>query len=127
MAILSCIGPFVNILFLSNALSFVMTYYWGRKSKNLFVNFMGIITMRAPYLPWFYLGLSLLLDSDFKVDLIGIVVGHFYFFIKDILPRIKSWKGLNLFKTPYILTWICEKLNFNNELGEVPDDFDMIF
>lgn len=103
MIILSLVGPYTGIFFMSNALSFVMTYYWGRKSKNLFVNFMGIITMRAPYLPWFYLTLSFLLDSDFKVDLLGIIVGHIYFYFKDIFPRLKKSNGIQLLKTPKIL------------------------
>lgn len=113
---------------MSNALNFVMTYYWGRKSKNLVVNFMGVITMRAPYLPWFYLILSYLLDSDFKTDIIGIIIGHLFFFTKDILPRINSSGNLRLFKTPEILNRICNQLGLNNDLMDlVNDQEDMMF
>ena len=103
MIALIIIGPFTGVFFMSNALSFVMTYYWGRKNKNIFVNFMGIITMRAPYLPWFYLTLSFLLESDFKNDMLGIVVGHMFFYCKDILPRIKMSFGIKILKTPNIV------------------------
>jgi Derlin-2/3 len=64
---------------------------------------MGIFTLRAPYLPWFYLIFSYLLESDFKNDFIGMVVGHFYFYFKDVFPRIKKSKGLDIFQTPEIL------------------------
>jgi len=80
-----------------------MTYYWGRKSKTAFVNFMGMFTFRAPYLPWFYLIFSYLLESEFKNDLVGMIVGHTYFYIKDILPRIKKGKGIQLLKTPQFM------------------------
>jgi Derlin-2/3 len=101
--ILSIIGPFSGIVFLSNSLSFAMTYYWGRKSKNTFVNFMGIFTLRAPYLPWFYLVFSYLLESDFKHDFLGMIVGHVYFYFKDIFPRLKKSKGVQLLYTPEFL------------------------
>jgi Derlin-2/3 len=100
---LSFIGPYSGVMFLSNSLSFAMTYYWGRKSKNTFVNFMGLFTLRAPYLPWFYLIFSYLLESDFKHDLLGMIVGHIYFYFKDCFPRIKKTNGIQIFETPEIL------------------------
>jgi Derlin-2/3 len=80
-----------------------MTYYWGRKSKTTFVNFMGIFTLRAPYLPWFYLIFSYMLESEFKNDLLGIAVGHIYFYLKDIFPRLTKSKGITLLNTPDIM------------------------
>ena len=90
----------MGIVFMSNSLSFAMIYYWGRKSKNTIVNVAGLFNLRAPYLPWFYLILSMLWDVDFKQDILGILVGHFYFYFKDIHPRIKKSSGMNLLKTP---------------------------
>jgi Derlin-2/3 len=80
-----------------------MTYYWGRKSKNTLVNFMGLFNLRAPYLPWFYLIFSYLLESDFKHDLLGMIVGHVYFYFKDIFPRLKKSNGVQIFNTPDFL------------------------
>jgi len=88
---------------MSNSICFTMTYYWGRKSKNTLVNVAGLFTLRAPYLAWFYLVLSFLWDIEFKHDLLGMFVGHFYFFFSDIFPRMKKSKGFNLFKTPDFL------------------------
>jgi len=93
----------MGIVFMANSLSFAMIYYWGRKSKNTIVNVAGIFNLRAPYLPWFYLMLSMLWDIEMKQDLLGILVGHFYFYFKEIHPRIKKSGGFNLLKTPNIM------------------------
>ena len=82
MVFLLIFNPFARIIFLSESLSFAMTYYWGRKSKTTNVEFMGVFTFRAPYLPWFYLVVSFLLESDFKNDLYGLFIGHIYFYLK---------------------------------------------
>lgn len=103
MISLVIIGPAVGVVFLSHPLCFAMTYYWGRKSKNTLVNFMGIFTLRAPYLPWFYLIFSFLLESDFKNDFIGMTVGHIFFYFKDIYPRLKRAKCVGVLDTPHFL------------------------
>jgi Derlin-2/3 len=115
-------------MFLSNALNYVMTYYWGRKSKNMFVNFMGIFIMRAPYLPFFYLGLSFLLDSDLKADILGITIGHLIFYLKDIYPRLKRANGKRPLQTPGFILSLSEKLGLNNEfIGVVEDENEVMF
>lgn len=112
---LSVIAPYVNVMFLSNALNYVMTYYWGRKSKHLLVNFMGLFIMRAPYLPFFYLGLSYILDSDLKADILGITVGHLIFYLKDIYPRLERSNGYKFLDTPYVIKYLSSVLGLNNE------------
>jgi Derlin-2/3 len=104
-----------------------MTYYWGRKSKTTIVDFMGIFTFRAPYLPWFYLVISFLLESDFKDDLFGLIIGHFYFYFKEVLPRLKSVNNLKILETPRFLIRLCDKLNINNELIIDIEDGDLLF
>jgi Derlin-2/3 len=84
------ISFFVGFIFPASSLSFAMTYYWGRKSKNVVVQFMGIFNLRAPYLPWFYLIFSFLLDSEFKYDLVGMIVGHFFSFLKIFSQELKN-------------------------------------
>ena len=104
-----------------------MTYYWGRKSKNLFVNFMGLFIMRAPYLPWFYFALSFLLDSDLKADILGITVGHIIFYLRDIYPRLKLSCGRKPLKTPNFITNIANTLGLNNDVVEFVDEGEMMF
>jgi Derlin-2/3 len=127
MIFLLIFNPLTKILFLSQSLSFAMTYYWGRKSKTTNVEFMGVFTFRAPYLPWFYLVISFLLESDFKNDLYGLLIGHLYFFFKEILPRIKSANNIKILETPKFFIRLCEKLNINNEFIIDVEDGDLLF
>ena len=76
---------------------------------------MGVFTFRAPYLSIFYLLISFLLGYDYANLIYGIIVGHVYFFIKEILPRIKSLNGLKLLETPNAIVKLCEALDLNND------------
>ncbi len=41
---------------------------------------LALLTFNAPYLPWVLLGFSTLLGHDVSSDLLGIAVGHVYYF-----------------------------------------------
>ena len=127
MIFLLIFNIFAKILFLSQSLGFAMTYYWGRKSKTTVVEFMGVFSFRAPYLPFFYLIISFLLQSDFKNDLYGLFIGHIYFFLKEILPRIKSVKNIKILESPKFFVRLCDKLNINNEFIIDVEDGDLLF
>jgi len=92
-----------------------MMYYWGRKSKTTNVEFMGVFTFRAPYLSIFYLLISFLLGYEYRELIFGIIVGHVYFFGKEILPRIKGVKGVKLLETPSFVQKFCDVLKLNND------------
>ena len=115
MIILLILSPITNAIFLSSSLNFAMMHYWGRKSKVTNVEFMGVFTFRAPYLTIFYLLISYLLGYEYKSLIIGIFVGHVYYFLKEILPRIKGVKGIKLLETPKIFQKMCDVLKLNND------------
>ena len=121
------ISFFAGFIFPASSLSFAMTYYWGRKSKNVVVQFMGIFNLRAPYLPWFYLIFSFLLDSDFKYDLVGMIVGHFFFFFKDVFPRIKKFNNYQIMETPNFIKRFCDKFRLNNDFVIGGDEEGILF
>lgn len=123
MIMLLIVNWYFRSFFLSSSLSFAMTYYWGRKSKHVIVQFLGIISLRAPYLPWVYLFFGILFDSDISSDVMGLISGHIYFFFKDILPRIKGLNRVHIFKTPRWFVTVCEKMNLlNGAQEEVEED-----
>ena len=121
------ISFFVGFIFPASCLSFAMTYYWGRKSKNVVVQFMGIFNFRAPYLPWFDLLFSFLLDSEYKHDLVGMIVSHFFFFFRDIFPRIQLFHCYQILKTPLFLKKFCDKFKLNNDYIIGNDEEGIIF
>ena len=127
MIFLLLLSPITKTLFLSTSLNFAMMYYWGRKSKMTNVEFMGVFTFRAPYLSIFHLMISFLLGYEYKELIIGIIVGHVYFFLKEILPRIKGVKGIKLLETPKIVQKMCDVLQLNNDfIIEIEDQNVML-
>ena len=57
--------------------------------------------LQAPYLPWVLLGFSFLLNNSVMVDLLGIVVGHTYYFLEDVFPNRSG--GVRILRTPHVL------------------------
>ena len=88
---------------------------------------MGVFTFRAPYLCIFYLLISFLLGYEYKELIYGIIVGHVYFFVKEILPRIKGVKGLKLLETPKVIQKLCDCLQLNNDYIVEIEDANLMF
>ncbi|CAK1580270.1 unnamed protein product [Parnassius mnemosyne] len=92
---------FVNLLFLGQAFTIMIVYVWSRRNVFVRMNFFGLMNFQAPYLPWVLLGFSVLLGNAISVDLVGMAIGHVYFFLEDVLPRQRG--GQKLLKTPQFL------------------------
>jgi Derlin-2/3 len=45
-------APFVDIIFLSNSLTFMMVYVWSKRNPHVQMSFLGLFSFTAPYLPW---------------------------------------------------------------------------
>eukprot|EP00386_Alphamonas_edax_P013096 GDKI01040593.1.p1 GENE.GDKI01040593.1~~GDKI01040593.1.p1 ORF type:complete len:214 (-),score=24.51 GDKI01040593.1:28-669(-) len=106
MSLLLCLSYFFgSSYFFSGAMIDVMTYIWGRRNPHARMN-VFFFTVRAPYLPWALAGMSLLLGGQIKDHLLGIAVGHTYFFFEDVYPLMPTSKGTRIFKTPKLLKMI---------------------
>jgi Derlin-2/3 len=56
------------------------------------------------------LGFSFVLGNSMEMDLLGIVVGHTYYFLDYVYPqvaRLRGWALTKLLVTPSILHYIC--------------------
>ena len=84
----------------------MLVYVWARRNPYIRMNFFGLLTFNAPYLPWVLLGFSLLLGNSVSVDLLGMAVGHCYYFMEDIFPNQPG--GWKILKTPQILKTLCD-------------------
>lgn len=89
-------------MFLGQSLIFMMVYLWGRRNPNVHLNFLGLFNFNAPYLPWVLLLFSFVNNSFPKGDLIGICVGHLYYFMDDVYP-ITSHTNKHYLRAPAIL------------------------
>jgi len=117
---------FVNLLFLGQAFTIMLVYVWARRNPMVRMNFFGLLTFQAPYLPWVLLGFSLLLGNSVSVDLLGMAVGHIYYFLEDVFPNQPG--GKRLLQTPLILRTLFdgepEDPNYNPLPEERPGGFD---
>lgn len=89
------------------------------------MNFFGLLTFQAPYLPWVLLAFSILLGSSTVVDIIGIIVGHFYYFFEDVFPN--GPHGFRILETPRIIKTAFNHLGFDDQLlmeEDRPEQFD---
>lgn len=97
MIILLLMSPLTSLPFLGSPLSFSLVYIYSRLNPDVRMSFLGLFIFRAPYLPWVLLGFSLLLNSQVPVgDLMGIAVGHGYYFY-EICRRDGDgdfWRGV---------------------------------
>ena len=96
--------------FLGSALSFTMLYTWSRRNADVRMSFLGFFQFNAPYLPWVMLMFSALLGNSVTMDLIGIAVGHTYYFLEFVYPvvaEIREWRIRRVMEPPMLLHWIC--------------------
>lgn len=67
---------------------------------------LGLLAFTAPYLPWALLGLAVLLGHDITSDVLGIAVGHAYYFLADVYPALaaaRGWRWRTAMRTPWVL------------------------
>jgi hypothetical protein len=74
-------------------LTFLMVYVWARRNPHVRMSFLALFSFNAPYLPWVLLSFSVVLGNSATIDLIGIIVGHVYYFLEDVYPIIADIRG----------------------------------
>ncbi|EFA77668.1 derlin-2 [Heterostelium album PN500] len=99
---------YTKILFLAPSLAFMIVYIWSRRNPNMHISFLGLFTFSAPYLPWVILGVSYLMDHSLAFDIMGIVVGHVYYYLEDVYPQISNRRIL---KTPSFIKQLFDNPN----------------
>ena len=110
---------FWNLQFLGYPLAFMMVYIWARTPENVGVrmSLMGLFPFNAPYLPWVLLLFSLFLGNNIKNDLLGILVGHMYYFLDSVYPyvaEIRGWRQKKIIVTPFLLNYIFSENRGDN-------------
>jgi len=90
-------GYFMQFKVLGNCLVMMLIYLWSRYYPNMPMSFMFGLRFESKYLPWVLLGFDLLLNQFRFEELLGVVVGHIYFFLHDYWP---NHQGYNWLATP---------------------------
>ncbi|XP_019154785.1 PREDICTED: derlin-1-like [Ipomoea nil] len=89
------IFPFLWSPFMGASLVFMIVYIWGREFPDARINVYGLVEFKGFYLPWYMLGIDMILGNPLKPDMLGIAAGHIYYFLTVLHPLAK-----NYFKTP---------------------------
>eukprot|EP00899_Mesostigma_viride_P002384 jgi/Mesvir1/12146/Mv00398-RA.1 len=76
---------------------FMNLYVWARLNSNVKVNLYGIIKIDAFFMPWVLVALTALMGGSPIKDLVGIAVGHLYYFLVHLHPQAG---GYNYLATP---------------------------
>eukprot|EP00250_Pteridium_aquilinum_P008351 c17877_g1_i1 orf=606-1334(-) len=99
--------PPLRLPFMGLPLVFMLLYLWSREFASARVNIMGLFTVQGFYLPWVMLLLNVIFGAPLLPDLMGIVVGHVYYFLTVLHPRNG---GRNILKTPLWVRKIALRL-----------------
>ncbi|XP_065913746.1 derlin-1-like [Dysidea avara] len=76
-------------------------YMWCQLNTDFIVSFWFGMRFKAMHLPWVFAGLDFILQGGGVNKLIGILVGHLYYFLKYRYPE--EYGGRELLHTPEIL------------------------
>ena len=99
---------------MSGSVSAMMLYMWSRKNPNIELSFLDVFHFRSCFLPYFMFMMILLSGYDVTLDLLGIVVGHTYYFFEDVVPRIPETRDKRILKAPSWLTRLCTYLRVHD-------------
>lgn len=96
MSVLLLLSYIFGLYVLSEPILYVIMYVWSRRDPEIVLNIWGF-RFKAMYLPWVYIAIRLVMGGAITEPLMGVAVGHLYFFLVEVMPRVH---GVNLIKTP---------------------------
>lgn len=98
------LSPFAPDPFLGSPLSFTLTYIWSRRHSAVEMSFLGLFNFSAAWLPVVLIGFSVVVNSRIPTaDILGLIVGHAYYFLEDVWPEYEASGGKHWLGCPTIL------------------------
>ena len=88
----------IGIVFAKTLVYYVL-YIWSKRNPTAPANIWGV-PVPGMYLPFAILGLNFCLGNPYVEYVHGYVVGHFYFFMVDVVPKVY---GKSYLQTPLFL------------------------
>jgi Derlin-2/3 len=96
----------LGMVVMSEPILFMIIYVWSRKNPENISNMWGV-KFKSLYLPWVYCGIRVVMGGSPTLILVGIAIGHLYYFLVEILP---NQNGMELIKTPIwckdLMKWV---------------------
>lgn len=102
-----------------DAMILSVLYVWCQLNKDTIVTFWFGTRFKAMYLPWVLFGFNMILNGMGLTELIGIIIGHLYFFLKFKYPQ--ELGGPVLLDTPSVLKqWFPDRIGGVHTFGMAP-------
>mmetsp|Transcript_3812 Transcript_3812/g.5188 ORF Transcript_3812/g.5188 Transcript_3812/m.5188 type:complete len:271 (-) Transcript_3812:380-1192(-) len=86
-------------MLIASAMVSSVVYVWSKREPNAPVSIFGV-PFKAAHLPFVLVGLSLVMGNSIVDGVVGIAVGHTYYFLVDIVPALH---GKDILHTPDFL------------------------
>merc|ERR1712080_615662 len=113
------VGFVLDFKILMDPMVLSIMYVWCQLNKDTTVNFWFGTQFKAMYLPWVLFGFNMIIAGGGVMELVGILIGHMYFFLMFKYPQ--DFGGPSLLSTPAILyTWFPNKRGGNTGYGQAP-------
>ncbi|KAL1514344.1 hypothetical protein ABEB36_003617 [Hypothenemus hampei] len=94
-------------------------YVWCQLNKDVVVTFWFGTRFKAIFLPWVLLGFNLVISGGGLMELIGIIIGHLYFFLAFKYPQ--ELGGPSLLATPeFLRKWLPDE-GGTHGFGQAPE------
>uniref|UniRef100_A0A0R3RZ64 Derlin n=1 Tax=Elaeophora elaphi TaxID=1147741 RepID=A0A0R3RZ64_9BILA len=108
-----------GVYFLLEPMVLSVLYIWCQMNKDQIVQFWFGTQFKAMYLPWILVGFNMILRGGGMNELIGILVGHAYYFLMFKYPQ--DFGGHAFLQTPQILyRWFPNRTNVVHGFGQAP-------
>jgi len=95
------VGLIADLPLLMVQMVFSVLYVWCQLNKDVIVSFWFGTQFKAMYLPWVLFAFNLIIAGGGLMELVGILIGHLYFFLMFKYPL--EFGGPALFSTPSII------------------------
>jgi len=107
----------LELRILGESLILAIVYVWSRKNPNNQMNLMGMFNFESIYFPWVLIGFRLLMGGSPMAELMGVLVGHIFYFLNDLYP-LQS--GRRIIFTPQFLKDLFPQAGNPGDGGNVP-------
>ncbi|XP_075222867.1 derlin 1 [Lycorma delicatula] len=112
------VGLLAEIHLLMDPMVLSVLYVWCQLNQDVIVNFWFGSQFKAMYLPWVLFAFNLVISGGGVLELVGILIGHLYFFLMFKFPQ--EMGGPQLLKTPTILYYWFPNQRTVHGFGSVP-------
>ncbi|XP_067005994.2 derlin-1 [Anabrus simplex] len=113
------VGLLADIPVLMDPMVLSVLYVWCQLNKDVIVNFWFGTQFKAMYLPWALFLFNFIISGGVFFELIGILIGHLYFFLMFKYPQ--EMGGPTLLVTPqFLYRWFPNQRGGVHGFGQPP-------